>query len=148
MCGAFFKRMQQILTAEGVEFDKKVVAEFITKNYPDWRKVLNELQRYSSNGKIDSGILSDITGDQIAILFDLLQAKNFSGMRKWVSDNNDLEPHVVFRKIYDMADVVVDKKAIPLLVLIIAKYQYQHAFVADKEINLAAALTEIMGECF
>ena len=147
LAAQFFKRIQQILDAEGVEFDNKVLVELINKHFPDWRRVLNELQRYSVGGKIDSGILATFSDVSIKSLLENLKAKDFTEVRKWVASNLDNDSDIILRRIYDsMYDCLV-ASSIPAAVLIIAKYQYQIAFVADQEINLLAALTEIMVEC-
>jgi len=147
LAAEFFKRIRQILDTEGVEFDNKVLVELINKHFPDWRRVLNELQRYSVGGKIDSGILATFSDVSIKSLLENLKAKNFTEVRKWVASNLDNDSDIILRRIYDsMYDCLV-ASSIPAAVLIIAKYQYQIAFVADQEINLLAALTEIMVEC-
>ena len=147
LAAQFFKRIQDILEKEGVEYDTKVLVELINKHFPDWRRVLNELQRYSVGGKIDSGILATFSDVSIKSLLENLKAKNFTEVRKWVASNLDNDSDIILRRIYDaMYDCLV-ASSIPAAVLIIAKYQYQIAFVADQEINLLAALTEIMVEC-
>ena len=143
----FFTRINYILETEGVESDKKVVAELINKHFPDWRRVLNECQRYSVGGKIDSGILAAFSEVAVNDLIKNLKNKNFSEVRKWVVSNLDNDPSVLLRKIYDNLYDAMVSTSIPAAVLVIAKYQYQIAFVADQEINLLAALTEIMVEC-
>jgi len=130
-----------------VESDKKVVAELINKHFPDWRRVLNECQRYSVGGKIDSGILAAFSEVAVNDLIKNLKSKNFSEVRKWVVSNLDNDPSVLLRKIYDNLYDSMVPTSIPAAILVIAKYQYQIAFVADQEINLLAALTEIMVEC-
>jgi len=144
LAGQFFKRVVTILDSEGVSFDKAVVAEVVKKHIPDWRRVLNELQRYSATGKIDSGIFADHTGNNYAVLIALLKAKNFKEMRAWVGENSDTDSNTLFRDFYDNAYKYVKPQSIPELVMLISKYQYQDAFVVDKEINLAAFLTEAM----
>jgi DNA polymerase III delta prime subunit len=143
----FMKRVCSILTSENVEFDKAVIAEIITKHFPDWRRVLNELQRYSATGKIDSGILVNISDESFKKLISYLKNKQFTEMRKWVGENSDMDSSELFRKLYDNASDAIDKQSIPQLVLHLAKYQYQASFVADQEINLAACLTEILADC-
>jgi len=143
----FFNRVRTVLTQENIEYDPKVVAEVVQKHFPDWRRTLNELQRYSSSGKIDSGILALVSDVRINNLIDYLRDKNFTEVRKWVVSNLDNDPSLVLRRIYDTAYECLTPATIPAAVLIIAKYQYQSAFVADQEINLLAALTEIMCEC-
>ena len=147
LAAQFFKRIQQILDTEGVEFDNKVLVELINKHFPDWRRVLNELQRYSVGGKIDSGILATFSDVSIKSLIENLKSKNFTEVRKWVASNLDNDSDIILRRIYDSLYECLVANSIPAAVLIIAKYQYQIAFVADQEINLLAALTEIMVEC-
>lgn len=141
----FFKRLQEILTAENVTFDNKVVAELLNKHFPDYRRVLNELQRYSSSGVIDAGILSSISNDNIKELLASLREKDFKKVRNWVVNNLDNDPNVLFRKLYDF--LLPEVVQVPQLVLLLADYQYKAAFVADAEINLVACLTEIMAAC-
>ena len=143
----FFKRLNSILEQERVESDKKVLAQLINNHFPDWRRVLNECQRYSVGGKIDSGILATFTDVQVNDLVKNLKEKNFPQVRKWVVDNLDNDTSVLLRRIYDSLYESLVPSTIPAAVLIIAKYQYQIAFVADQEINLLACLTEIMVEC-
>jgi DNA polymerase III delta prime subunit len=143
----FMKRVGVILETEGVEYDKAVVAEIIQKYFPDWRRVLNELQRYSATGKIDSGILANMQSVSIKGLTDLMKDKNYSGMRNWVNTNIDSDINDLYRQFYDSAVELMDQNSVPMLVLAIAKYQYQAAFAADPEINFMAFLTEIMIDC-
>ena len=143
----FFKRINDILEQERVEADKKVLAELINKHFPDWRRVLNECQRYSVGGKIDSGILAHFSDVKINDLTKNLKTKNFSEVRKWCVNNLDNDPAVLLRRLYDSLYESLVPASIPAAVLVIAKYQYQIAFVADQEINLLACLTEIMVEC-
>ena len=143
----FFKRLTSILEQERVETDKKVLAQLINKHFPDWRRVLNECQRYSVGGKIDSGILATFSDVAVNDLLQNLKAKNFTEVRKWVVDNLDNDTGVLLRRIYDTLYTALVPGSIPAAVLIIAKYQYQIAFVADQEINMLACLTEIMVEC-
>ena len=143
----FFSRLNYILEQEKVETDKKVLAELINKHFPDWRRVLNECQRFSVSGKIDSGILAAFSDIAVNDLIKNLKHKNFSEVRKWVVTNMDNDTSVLLRRIYDSLYDSLEHSSIPAAVLIIAKYQYQIAFVADQEINLLAALTEIMVEC-
>ena len=143
----FFGRIQQILDTEGVEYDNKVLVELINKHFPDWRRVLNECQRYSASGKIDSAILTEFSDVNTNTLVKYLKEKNFSEVRKWCVNNLDNDPTVLLRRIYDACYDSLVPNSIPAAVLVIAKYQYQVAFVADQEINLLAALTEIMVEC-
>jgi len=143
----FFTRLNGILDEERIQSDKKVLAELINKHFPDWRRVLNECQRYSVGGKIDSGILATFTDVKTNDLFKKLKEKNFPEVRKWCVDNLDNDPTLLLRSIYDGCYGAMDGPGIAAAVLIIAKYQYQSAFVADQEINLLACLTEIMVEC-
>jgi DNA polymerase III delta prime subunit len=146
MASLLFKRAQQILESEGVDFDPKAVAEVVKKFFPDFRRVLNELQRYSATGKIDSGILVNFTDEKLKGLVELIKQKNFTEIRKWVGENPDIDTTTFFRKLYDTASDYLKPSAIPQLVLILAAYQYKAAFVADQEINILACLTEIMVE--
>jgi len=147
LAGHFFKRLQEILVLERVDFEGKVLAELINKHFPDWRRVLNELQRYSVSGKIDSGILAAFSNVKTDDLFRFLKEKDFPATRKWVVDNLDNDPTVLLRSIYDALYSHLAGPGIAAAVLIIAKYQYQSAFVADQEINMLACLTEVMVEC-
>ena len=144
LCNQFHNRVKTILGAEKVDHDPKIVAELIMKHQPDWRRVINELQRYGSGGIIDSGILVNLADDSIDDLIKFLKLKDFRKMRQWVADNMDSEPAAIFRKLYDTMYEYVDGKSIPQLVLILADYQYKNSFVADHELNLVACLTEIM----
>jgi|TARA_R110000851_G_scaffold67985_1_gene153101 DNA polymerase III delta prime subunit len=143
----FFKRVQDILDLEKIEYEDKVIAELINKHFPDWRRVLNELQRYSVSGKIDSGILASFSNVKTTELFKFLKEKDFPATRKWVVDNLDNDPTVLLRSIYDALYTHLAGPGIAAAVLVIAKYQYQSSFVADQEINMLACLTEIMVEC-
>ena len=143
----FFKRVTQILKNEEIEFDPKVVAELVTKHFPDYRRILNELQRYSVSGKIDSGILVNMSEESFKGLVNLMKDKNFTEVRKWVAKNSDADTTSLFRELYDTATQYVEVNSIPQLVLILADYQYKAAFVADHELNIMAALTEVMGNC-
>ncbi len=147
LAGLFFKRLQEILNIEKIPYDAPVLAEIINKHFPDWRRVLNECQRYSVGGKIDSGILATFSDVSVNNLIGNLKDKNFPEVRKWVVDNLDNDSSVLLRRLYDSLYETLVPNSIPAAVLIIAKYQYQIAFVADQEINLLAALTEIMVEC-
>lgn len=147
IAAAFFKRTMGILKTENIDADQKVVAELVTKHFPDWRRVLNELQRYSVSGKIDSGILVNMTEDSFKDLLKNMKDKNFTEVRKWVAKNGDSETINIFRQLYDTASVNLEPASIPQLVLILADYQYKAAFVADHELNLMAALTEVMSSC-
>jgi DNA polymerase III delta prime subunit len=143
----FHNRLRTLLEAENVEYDNKVLPQLILKFFPDWRRTLNECQRYAVGGQIDSGILSELSEIKFKQLTESLKNKEFTTVKKWVSSNLDAEPSHIFRSIYDNLYDYLDPRTIPQAVLIIAKYQYQSAFVADQEINLLAALTEIMVEC-
>ena len=147
MAAQFFKRVEWILERENVEYDKEVVAAVITKHFPDNRRILNELQRYAVGGTIDKGILNSVSDIQLADLLAALKTKDFSSARKWVTNNLDNDPARIFRKLYDSLYESLKANSVPQLVLILAKYQYQAAFVADSEINLIACLTEIMVDC-
>jgi DNA polymerase III delta prime subunit len=147
LAGSFFKRLQNILDKEGVRYDPKVLAELINKHFPDFRRVTNECQRYSVSGEIDSGILASFSDISVNELNKYLKEKNFSEVRKWVVSNLDNDINIILRRIYDSLYDVLDGPSIAAAVLVVAKYQYQSAFVADQEINLLACLTEIMVEC-
>lgn len=141
------KRIIMILDAEGVPYEKAVIGGLILKYFPDIRRILNELQRYSVLGKIDSGILSQQNTNNFGELFKLMKDRDFTGVRKWVGDHSDVDDGSIFKEFYVKAKEQFSDASIPLLVVILAKYQYQSAFVMDKEINLAACLAEVMGEC-
>jgi DNA polymerase III delta prime subunit len=143
----FFKRLKEILGAEGVESDNKVLVELVNKHFPDWRRVLNECQRYSVSGKIDSGILATFSDVAVNDLIKNLKEKNFPEVRKWVVSNMDNDTTVLMRRIYDACYTSLENNSVPAAVLVLAKYQYQSAFVADQEINMLACLTELMVEC-
>jgi DNA polymerase III delta prime subunit len=147
LAGNFFQRLRFILDQEKIEYDEKVVAELVSKHFPDFRRVLNEIQRYSTGGKIDTGILASFSDVSVNELIKHLKEKNFTEVRKWVSTNLDNDSSVILRRVYDSLYDVLMPASIPAAVLIVAKYQYQIAFVADQEINLLAALTEVMVEC-
>jgi len=143
----FFKRIVDILKTEQIEFDQKVVAELVTKHFPDFRRVLNELQRYSVSGKIDSGILVNLSEESFKDLVKFMKEKNFSEVRKWVAKNSDADSVSLFRQIYDSSNTLMEASSIPQLVLTLGEYQYKAAFVADHELNIMAALTVIMAQC-
>jgi len=147
MATQFFKRVEHILETEGVTYDKEVVAAVITKHFPDNRRILNELQRYSIGGTIDKGILASVSDVQLTELVKSLKTKDFANCRKWVTSNLDNDPSRIFRTLYDKLYEALQANSVPPMVLILAKYQYQSAFVADAEINLIACLTEIMVDC-
>ena len=146
MASAFFKRIQSILQSEKVEYVDSVIAELIKKHFPDNRRILNELQRYSQFGKIDTGVLSQIGNVQISEITKHIKDKDFGAIRKWVA-STDLDTNTMFRQLYDALYDVMKPQSIPQAVVIIADYQYKNAFVADTEINLVACLTELMVEC-
>jgi len=147
IAAAFFKRIQEILDAESIEYDNKVLVELINKHFPDWRRVLNECQRYAASGKIDSGILATFSDVKVNDLVKKLKDKDYPEVRKWVVNNLDNDTSVLLRRIYDACYDSMVPSSIPSAVLCLAKYQYQMAFVADQEINMLACLTEIMVEC-
>jgi DNA polymerase III delta prime subunit len=144
LAAKFFERLKTILDQEKIEADDKVLAHLIQKHFPDWRRVLNECQRHSTSGRIDSEILSTFSDVRVNELIKHLREKNFTEVRKWIVSNMDNNPNTILRKVYDSLYEYLDGPSIAETVLIIAKYQYQSAFVADQEINLLAALTEIM----
>ena len=147
IAGKFFERCRGILTAEDIQFTDAVVAEVVQKFFPDFRRTLNELQRYAASGVIDTGILAQISQVRLEKLVGALKTKDFGATRKWIVANLDNDPNTILRTVYDSLYGALAPASIPQAVLIIAKYQYQSAFVADQEINLLAALTEIMVEC-
>jgi DNA polymerase III delta prime subunit len=146
MASAFFKRIQSILQSESVDYDDAVIAELIKKHFPDFRRVLNELQRYSQFGKIDTGILSQIGDVSISELVKNIKEKDFSSIRKWVA-SNEIDSNTLYRKLYDAMYEFIKPQSIPEAVVILAGYQYKAAFVADQEINTVACLTELMVSC-
>jgi DNA polymerase III delta prime subunit len=146
MASAFFKRVQNVLQSENVEYEDKVIAELTKKHFPDFRRILNELQRYSQFGKIDTGILAQIGDVSITEVVKFIRDKDFGAIRKWVA-TNEVDSGTLFRKIYDSMYDVMKPQSIPQAVLILADYQYKSAFVADHEINTVACLTEIMVNC-
>jgi DNA polymerase III delta prime subunit len=147
MATQFFKRVENILRNENIEFDKEVVAAVITKHFPDNRRILNELQRYAVSGSIDKGILAAVADVQLTGLTKSLKEKDFTSMRKWVTNNLDNDPKTILRKIYDSLYDLLKPDSIAPAVLLLSKYQYQSAFAADQEINLVACLIEFMVEC-
>ena len=147
LANKFLKRVQDILKEENVEYDKKAVVELIIKHFPDWRRIINELQRYSTSGKIDAGILTQMSDGSFNTLIQALKKKEFNQMRKWVAENLDNDPTTIYRKLYDSCNTNMKETSIPILVTTIADYQYKSAFVADQEINLVACLTALMIEC-
>lgn len=144
LASQFMKRVEYILNQESIPFNQKVVAELIMKHLPDWRRVLNELQRYSVSGSIDEGILVNLSDDNVQSLIGFLKAKDFKQMRQWVVNNIDTEPQAIFRKIYDSIQTSAKPQSIPQAILILADYQYKNAFVADHELNVVACMIELM----
>ena len=148
MAAKMFKRIEQILKIESVEYDKQVLVKVVEKYFPDYRRTLNELQRYSVSGSIDAGLAAQL--DSVRSLNDLIKSlkdKDFSAMRKWVVINSDIDSSRIYRSVYDNLNQYLKPESIPAAVVTLAKYQYQSAFVADQELNLVACLTEIMVEC-
>ena len=148
MAAQMFKRLANILTEEGITYDKDVLGKIVQRYFPDYRRTLNELQRYSTSGNIDAGVLSQV--ESVRKLDDLIKAlkeKDFSTMRKWVVNNSDIDQSRIFRSIYDNLCVYLKAESVPMAVVTLAKYQYQAAFVADQELNLVACLTELMVDC-
>ena len=143
----FFDRMTHVLNDEDIDFDMRAVAELINKHFPDWRRVLNELQRYSASGVIDAGILVNISEVNINELMQSLKKNEFTNVRKWIVENLDNDPVRIFRRLYDNLYDNIDPSTIPHAVVTLADYQYKSAFVADQEINLLACLSEIMAQC-
>lgn len=143
----FLRRVCGILDNENIEYDKKVVAALITNHCPDWRRVLNELQRYSVSGKIDEGVLVSFSDEKFKDLLNHMKEKNFSKMRKWVGENSDIDVDILFKTFYDTSHEYIQPSSLPDLILLLAKYQYQASFCANPEINTAAALLEIMLVC-
>ena len=144
LANAFLKRLEFILKEEGIQYEQSVVAELILRFAPDWRRVLNECQRYSVSGKIDKGILANLSDANITLLIKALKDKDFKAGRAWVVNNIDCEPAAIFRKIYDNMTEHANPDSIPNIVVILANYQYKDAFVADHELNLVACITELM----
>lgn len=148
MGAQFYQHAQKILDSEGIKYEKKVLAQLVIKHLPDYRRTINELQRYSSFGAIDAGLVSQLTDvRKISDLVTHLKEKNFSEMRKWCVTNSDIEPSRIYRKIYDSMSEYFKPDSIPQAIVVISRYQYQAAFVADQEINLVACLTELMVDC-
>ena len=145
LAAQFMKRTEQILEIENIEYDKRIIAELIQKYFPDFRRILNELQRYSSTGKIDTGILSNLSADSFGELVKAMKDKKFVDVRKWIAKNSDVDSSKLFKDFYDLTVELFDPSCIPEIILILARYQYQDAFVADHEINNMAAMVEIMG---
>jgi len=146
MAKEFFMRVKNILNQEGIEYQDKIVGEVIMKHFPDNRRILNELQRYSATGSIDTGILSNLSDANMKVLIDALKNKEFSAVRKWVGQNVDGDVSPLFRKVYDSMNDYIAPQSIPQTVVTLADYQYKSAFVADQEVNFIAFLTELMVE--
>jgi len=144
LCAQFLKHIQRILDKEGIGYDQMVLVDLIMKYVPDWRRALNELQRYSISGRIDAGILVNLSDKSFDDLFSYLKSKDFKKMRQWVVNNIDTDASSIFRGIYDRMIDKVKPQSVPQLVLILADYQYKNAFVADMELNVVACMTEIM----
>jgi DNA polymerase III delta prime subunit len=142
----FMKRVEAILETENVAYDKAVVAKVIQKHFPDFRRVLTELQSYAASGKIDEGIFVNLKQESMDALFELLKAKDFTNMRKWVAKNSDQDMNEMFRRIYDMSNDKIEMRSMPGFVVTLADYMYKANFVADLEVNMVAFLTEIMIE--
>lgn len=147
LAAQFFKRVTSILETEGIEFDKAVVAQVINKHFPDWRRVLNELQRYSATGKIDSGILVNLQETSLKELVSYLKDMNYTDVRKWVKNNLDTDVNELYNQFYEVSSDIMTKQGSAQLVLHLAKYQYQNAFAANPEINFLAFLIEVMKDC-
>lgn len=147
IAGQFFKRVKGILNDENIEYDNNAVAELVKTYFPDWRRVLNELQRYSSTGRIDSGILANKSSDNINTLINLMKDRNFTEVRKWVAENTDIDSAVLYRQLYDILPSKVNStQSVADAIIILAEYQYKEAFVANSEINRVAALATLMAE--
>lgn len=144
LAAEFFKRISAILKKEGVEYDKKAVAEVVNQHFPDFRRVINELQSYAVSGRIDTGILVNITEESYNTLFTALKDKKFNEVRKWVANHSDQDSSEIFKTFYDLSSEKLVPKSLPQLILLLGQYQYQAAFVANPEINLAAFMTECM----
>ena len=147
LAGQFFKRVIKILDIEKIKYEENVVAEVINKYFPDWRRVLNELQRYSVNGSIDSGILTNFQDLSIKEIFGFCKTKDYDSIRKWISENSDQDSSAIFESVYNNAEQYMQKRSIPELIVILSDYQYKAAFVANHEINMLAFFVEIMMRC-
>ena len=147
LAGAFLQRLCDICDAENIEYEKKVLVELIMKFFPDFRRCLNEVQRYGASGVIDAGLLATLSEEKLTPLIDMIAEKDWSGMRKWVGKNSDQDFNVLYRKVFNALESRLESSSIPAVVLIIANYQYKGAFAMDSEINFVACLTEIMTEC-
>jgi|TARA_Y100000385_G_C13062370_1_gene625010 DNA polymerase III delta prime subunit len=147
IAGQFFKRVSRILEEENIEYDRSTVAEVIKTYFPDWRRVLNELQRYSSTGRIDSGVLANKSVDNMNALITLMKERNFTDVRKWVAENTDIDSAVLYRQLYDLLPTKISStQSVADAIIILAEYQYKEAFVANSEINRVAALATLMAE--
>ena len=144
MASGFLKRLETILQQEKIEYKTEVLAALIMKFFPDWRRVLNECQRYSISGTIDAGILVSLSDENMNKLIQYIKNKNFGGMRTWVANNMDVESRVIYRKIYDAMLDLLTPESVPAIVLVLAQYQYYDSFVADHELNVVACMTEVM----
>jgi hypothetical protein len=144
LCGQFMGRAQEILKTENIQYNPDTLAQLIMRHAPDWRRVLNEIQRHSISGQLETTVLINDANDNYNLLFKALKTKDFKKMRSWVVNNMDVEPASIFRGIYDAMSDFVEPQSVPQLVLILADYQYKNAFVADHELNLVACMTEIM----
>ena len=144
LAGSFMKRLQSMLQAEEIDYNNKILVELIMRYAPDWRRVINECQRYASSGEITSDILIGLSDQNIAALVGFLKSKDFKSMRSWVINNTDIDSSVIFRRIYDTLYDFAQPQSIPAVILILADYQFKGGFVADKELNTVACLTEIM----
>lgn len=147
LAAQFFKRVLAILKAEGIEYEPKAVARVIEKYFPDFRRVLGNLQKYAATGKIDEGIFVDLSHESIDSLFAMMKNKQFQDIRKWVAENSDQDANVLFRQLYDVATDKIEMKSLPGFIVTLADYMYKHSFVADPEINMMAFLIETMMEC-
>lgn len=148
LAAQFYKRVCEILEKEGVVYDQATVAELISVHFPDWRRVLNELQRYSATGRIDAGILTNMSDENFNTLVSFMKEKKFSDMRKWVTENGDMESSVLYRKLYDLLPTKLKSTtSVAGAIIVLAEYQYKEAFVANAEINRVAALATLMAEC-
>ncbi len=147
LAGAFLQRLKEICNTENIEFDERVLVELIMKFFPDFRRCLNEVQRYGASGVIDAGLLATLSEEKLTPLINMIKDKDWSGMRKWVGQNSDQDFNTLYRKVFNALESKLESSSIPAVVLIIANYQYKGAFAMDSEINFVACLTEIMTEC-
>ena len=147
LAGQFLSRLEEICTTENIKYDQKVLVELILKFFPDFRRCINEVQRYGVSGEIDSGLLATLTEEKLTPLITTIQEKNWKGMRKWVAQNSDNDFNTLYRKVFNALETKLQPTSLPAAVLIIADYQHKAAFAMDSEINFVACLTEIMSEC-